>query len=177
MTAACIFLPVILGVLVKLRFKLSNVGLSMLISLFLSFSAQFYLSLYHSSLLTFTNDSYRDISLAVVVILLLFSFAMQIYFIMEMKRVRIYVESRTPLELQIAESRFFVNKVVMCILIICMFVSFTISGLALKRAKGNADNNYMTSDVFTLILLSSLIFLITFGYLQAVTFLQYHFFI
>ena len=139
MTAACIFLPVILGVLAKLRFKLSKVGLAMLISLFLSFSAQFYLSLYHSGLLFFTNDSFRDISIAIVVILLLFSFAMQIYFIMEMKRVRIYVESRTPLELQIAESRFCVHKVLMCILIILMCVSFTIAGLVLKSAKGNSD--------------------------------------
>ena len=177
MTAACIFLPVILGALVKLRFKLSKVGLAMLISLFLSFSAQFYLSLYHSRLLTFTNDSFKDLSLGIVVILLLFSLAMQIYFIMEMKRVRIYVESRTPLELQIAESRFCLNKFIMCILIISMFVSFTIAGLVLKRAKGNADNNFMTSDVFTLILVSSLIFLITFGYLLAITFRQYHFFI
>lgn len=95
---------------------------------------------------------------------------MQIYFIIEMKRVRIYVESRNPVELQIAESRFYVHKVLMCILIISMWVSFTIAGLALKRAKGKEVKNYMTSEVFALILVSSLIFLMTFGYLLAITF-------
>lgn len=95
--------------------------------------------------MTISNESLQDISIGIVVILLLFSFAMQIYFIMEMKRVRIYVESRTPLELQIAESRFCIHKVIMCILIISMWVSFTIAGLMLKTAKGNAEKNYMTS--------------------------------
>jgi hypothetical protein len=128
------------------------------------------LSLYQSELLEIKNESLEEISLGIVAILLLFSFAMQIYFIMEMKRVRIYVESRNPLELQIAESRFYVHKVLISILIISMWISFTIAGLALKRAKGNKDKNFMTSAVFAWILVSSLIFLMTFGYLLAITF-------
>ena len=70
MAADCILVPVIFGVLVKIRFKFSKVGFAMLISLLLSFSAQFYLSLHQTGLLKiFTNDIFREIAFAIFVIL------------------------------------------------------------------------------------------------------------
>ena len=111
-------------------------------------------------------------------VLILFAFMMQIYFIIEMKRIRIYVESKTPIELQIKLSKFRFHKIVTAFLLLLMCCSVTVSGIIIKEENPRPDLNIkMTSKTFTLIIISASLFIVTFSYLVFLSFQQYHFFI
>jgi len=104
-------------------------------------------------------------------VLILFAFMMQIYFIIEMKRIRIYVESKTPIELQIKLSKFRFHKIVTAFLLLLMCCSVTVSGIIIKEENPRPDLNIkMTSKTFTLIIISASLFIVTFSYLVFLSF-------
>jgi hypothetical protein len=151
----------------------------MLFFLFLSYIGQLFLSLFMSKIIDY-DGSISKWAFTVANILVQFAFVMQIFFIVEMKRVRIYVESRTPLELQLAARKFRNHKILMTVLVGSMWISFTIAAFVIKDAKnenGGNKSNYMTPKAFTYIILAGFIFLTTFMFLLGTTFQQYHFFI
>ncbi len=85
-----------------------------------------------------------NVTVSIVLILLLISFALQLYFILEMKRVRIYLESKILLEMQLKERNYRVHKYFMIGLSVAMIFVFTAIGIVILQSLD--ENNVMQPE-------------------------------
>jgi hypothetical protein len=127
LTASIIFIPLLLGVLIKYNLKIERAGLYMLISLQLIFLLQILPSLVFIEALE--DNAKGTIKILAAILggtLICVSFLIQIYFLTETMRVRIWIQSRDHLELKARLKAFKRFKITIVALLAMLFA---ISGM------------------------------------------------
>ena len=171
MTASIIFIPLLLGVLIKYNLKIERAGLYMLVCLQLIFLLQILPSLVFIEALEDNAKGTIKILAAILTgTLICVSFLIQIYFLTETMRVRIWIQSRDHLELKTRLKAFKRFKITIVVLLVMLFM---VSGMVYGYLKKNSESNLY--NIFRI--LSSVILIVMFTLLGYHQFKQYHFFI
>jgi hypothetical protein len=127
LTASIIYIPLLLGILIKYNLKIERAGLYMLVCLQLIFLLQILPSLVFIRALE--DNAKGTIKILAAILggtLICVTFLIQIYFLTETMRVRIWIQSRDLLELKTRLKSFKRFKITIVALLAMLF---TVSGV------------------------------------------------